>query len=304
MDIFSDDNRFATYFFSYIVVEKGLSSNTVEAYKRDLRLFSSYLDSVGVGVLKVDVSVVNGFVSSVSASHSVSSVSRILATLRAFYKFLVMEGYLGVSPMVDVKNPKLGVRLPKALSVFEVEQLLNAPDLESVVGVRDKALLEILYGCGLRISEAVNLTVDDFRLDEDGVSVLQVLGKGGKERIVPVGSYAMEAVRVYLTRSRPVLASKGRGCSFLFLNKRGGRLSRQSAWEVLQFNADRCGLGTQVSPHTLRHCFATHLLEGGADVRVVQELLGHSNVTTTQIYTKVTVNTLREVYSLSHPRAL
>ena len=159
-----------------------------------------------------------------------------------------------------------------------------------------------MYATGLRVSEAVNLSLDDLHVDSDGIAVLRVVGKGNKERIVPVGSFALKAVDNYLTISRPALASKGKGNSFLFLNKKGARLSRQSVWEILQVNRERAGLDVSISPHTLRHCFATHLLEGGADIRIVQELLGHSSVTTTQIYTKVTITTLLEVYASTHPR--
>jgi integrase/recombinase XerD len=192
-------------------------------------------------------------------------------------------------------------RLPKAIPVGNVEKLLAAASLgDSPAALRDRAMLEVLYGCGARISEAVGLDLDDVDLEQESV---RLLGKGGKERIVPLGHYAREAVTAYTVRARPSLAAKGKGTPALFLNQRGGRLSRQGAWAAIHAAAERAGLGDTVSPHTLRHSFATHMLEGGADIRVVQELLGHASVTTTQIYTMVTVQHLREVYAEAHPRA-
>ncbi|QPK93720.1 site-specific tyrosine recombinase XerD [Actinomyces sp. zg-332] len=299
-----DDNTLFRNFISFITIEKALSENTVLSYSSDMERFKNFIDGRGLSYSQVSTEDINEYVISLADRYSKTSIARSMATLRSFYKYLVSENIILNTPMNSVKTPKTGQKLPKALTFDEVETLLNAPDLQTVIGIRDKALLEILYGCGLRISEAVNLTIDNFRVDEDGISVLQVMGKGSKERIVPVGSFAIKAVNAYLSRSRPALAAKGKGSVNLFLNKRGNKLSRQSAWEILQYNVQACGLKKEVSPHTLRHCFATHLLEGGADIRVVQELLGHSNVTTTQIYTKVSITTLREVYSTSHPRAL
>ncbi len=299
-----DDNTLFRNFISFITIEKALSENTVLSYSRDMERFKNFIDGRGLSYSQVSTEDINEYVISLADRYSKTSIARSMATLRSFYKYLVSENIILNTPMNGVKTPKSGQKLPKALTFDEVETLLNAPDLQTIIGIRDKALLEILYGCGLRISEAVNLTIDNFRVDEDGISVLQVMGKGSKERIVPVGSFAIKAVNAYLSRSRPALAAKGKGSVNLFLNKRGNKLSRQSAWEILQYNVQACGLKKEVSPHTLRHCFATHLLEGGADIRVVQELLGHSNVTTTQIYTKVSITTLREVYSTSHPRAL
>ena len=230
-----------------------------------------------------------------------NSAARAVVAVRGFHRFLLRDGLAEQDPARLVRPPSPAKRLPKAISVEEVEAILNAAGGEdSPREVRDRALLELLYGCGARISEAVGLDVDD--LDLDGGTVL-LRGKGSKERLVPVGSYALEAVRAYLVRGRPVLVAAGRGSPALFLNTRGGRLSRQSAWAVLRAAATRAGITKEVSPHTLRHSFATHLLDGGADVRVVQELLGHASVTTTQIYTLVTVDRLREVYATSHPRA-
>jgi len=233
---------------------------------------------------------------------SASSAARTVVAVRGFHRFCVREGLTGVDPAAAVRPPSPPQRLPKALSVDEVTRILGAATgaEPSVLDTRDAALLEFLYGTGARISEAVGLDVDD--LDLESGSVL-LRGKGSKERVVPVGSYARDAVAAYLVRGRPDLVSRGHGTPGLFLNARGGRLSRQSAWSVLRRTAGRAGITKEISPHTLRHSFATHLLDGGADVRVVQELLGHASVTTTQVYTLVTVDKLREVYALSHPRA-
>jgi integrase/recombinase XerD len=235
---------------------------------------------------------------------SASSAGRTVVAVRGFHKFCLREGLTSVDPAAAVRPPSPPKRLPKALSVDEVTSILTAArgagDEPGVLAVRDAALLEFLYGCGARISEAVGLDVDDLDLDSGAVLLR---GKGSKERVVPVGSYARDAVSAYLVRGRPDLVARGRGTPALFLNARGGRLSRQSAWTVLRRAAQRAGVAKEISPHTLRHSFATHLLDGGADVRVVQELLGHASVTTTQVYTLVTVDKLREVYATAHPRA-
>jgi integrase/recombinase XerD len=234
-----------------------------------------------------------------------SSAGRTVVAVRGFHRFCLREGLTAVDPAAAVKPPAPPQRLPKALSVDEVSRILTAAagaEAEpAVLATRDAALLEFLYGTGARISEAVGLDVDDIDLDAGAVLLR---GKGSKERVVPVGSYAREALSAYRVRGRPDLVRRGRGTPALFLNARGGRLSRQSAWTVLRRAAQRAGIAKEISPHTLRHSFATHLLDGGADVRVVQELLGHASVTTTQVYTLVTVDKLREVYATSHPRAL
>ncbi len=231
-----------------------------------------------------------------------SSAARTLVAVRGFHAFVQVEGLTAGDPAAEVKPPAPPRRLPKALPLPDVEAILAAAGAAgTALAYRDKALLEFLYGTGARISEAVGLDVDDVDLDDGTV---RLLGKGSRQRVVPIGSYARDACRRYLAGARPELASTGRGSSAVFLNARGGRLSRQSAWAVLSKAANRAGVRAAVSPHTLRHSFATHLLDGGADVRVVQELLGHASVTTTQIYTLVTVDRLREVYATAHPRAL
>lgn len=233
---------------------------------------------------------------------SAASAARTVVSVRGFHRFALLESLTLVDPSCDVQPPSTSRRLPKALDYVDVERLIScAGDLDSPIGLRDRALLELLYGTGARISEAITLDVDDIDLVNRTVTVV---GKGDKQRKLPLGDYAARAIDAYLIRARSVFAAKGRGTSRVFLNTRGAPLSRQSAWSVLKSSAERAEIDAKVSPHTLRHSFATHLLEGGADVRVVQELLGHSSVTTTQIYTLVTADTLKQVYLTSHPRAL
>ncbi len=231
---------------------------------------------------------------------SAASAGRAVVAVRGLHRFALREGWTSTDPAREVRPPAPARRLPKAITVAQVEALLDAPDATTPLGLRDRALLELLYGTGARISEAVGLAVDDLHREE---GLIRLDGKGGKQRLVPVGSYAGRAVEAYLVRGRPGLLAAGPGSPALFLNARGGRLSRQSAWTALRAAAARAALDVDVSPHTLRHSFATHLLDGGADVRVVQELLGHASVTTTQVYTLVTVERLREVYATTHPRA-
>ena len=291
------------------MVERGLADNTLKSYRRDLRRYVGYLGAQGVDeVEKIQESSVAGFLMALregDAVHpplSAGSAARTVVAVRGFHKFAVREGLTQVDPAAAVRPPAPAKRLPKALPLADIERILDAAGAPgTALALRDRALLEVLYGTGARISEAVGLDLDD--LDPEQSTVL-LRGKGSKERIVPVGSFAREAVEAYLVRGRPELAAVGSGVPATFLNARGGRLSRQSAWAVLAKAADRAGVTADVSPHTLRHSFATHLLDGGADVRVVQELLGHASVTTTQVYTLVTVDSLREVYATAHPRAL
>ena len=290
------------------MVERGLSANTLASYRRDLRRYDDFLAASGVESLdRVSADTISAFLMRLREGDadrpplSASSAARTVVAVRGLHKFCLREGITASDPAAAVRPPAPPKRLPKALSVDEVERVLAQGKDPSVLDLRDAALLEFLYGTGARISEAVGLDVDELDLESGAV---RLLGKGSKERVVPVGSYAREAVSAYLVRGRPELVRRGRGTPALFLNARGSRLSRQSAWTVLRRAAARAGIAKEISPHTLRHSFATHLLDGGADVRVVQELLGHASVTTTQIYTLVTVDKLREVYAASHPRAL
>lgn len=301
-------------YLAHLTVERGLSRNTVAAYRRDLDRYTAYLTQhARTGPADVTERDVEDFVltlrtgSDGRAALSAASSARAVVAVRGWHRFWLLEGLTGADAAGAVRPPAQPRRLPKAISVDDVGRLLDAAGLgDGPVPLRDRALLELLYSTGARISEAVGLDVDD--LDRTpGRGSVRLLGKGGKERVVPVGTYALDAVDAYLVRARPALAAGGRtGGPALFLNTRGARLSRQSAWAALRQAAARAGLpgAEHVSPHTLRHSFATHLLAGGADVRVVQELLGHASVTTTQIYTLVTRDTLREVYAAAHPRAL
>ncbi len=295
-------------YLDHLSVERGLAANTLTSYRRDLRRYQEYLDELGIESLDaVTEATVTSFLVRLregDAHHpalSSTSAARTVVAVRGFHKFAVSDGLAISDPAASVKPPTPAKRLPKALPLSDVEAILEAAGAAgTTLALRDRALLEVLYGTGARISEAVGLDVDD--LDTvDGTVLLR--GKGSKERLVPVGSYALEAVDAYLVRGRPELVATGSGTAALFLNARGGRLSRQSAWAVLVRAAERAGVTRDVSPHTLRHSFATHLIDGGADVRVVQELLGHASVTTTQIYTLVTVDNLREVFATAHPRA-
>lgn len=294
-------------YLDHLTVERGLAANTLSSYRRDLRRYAAHLAGEGVETLDaVTEAAVSGFLVALREGDpehpplSATSAARTVVAVRGFHRFAVQDGLATTDPASGVKPPTPTKRLPKALPLADVEAILEAAGSSgTTLALRDRALLEVLYGTGARISEAVGLDVDDLDL-VDGTVLLR--GKGSKERLVPVGSYARDAVTAYLTRARPALVSAASGPA-LFLNSRGGRLSRQSAWAVLVKAADRAGVTKAVSPHTLRHSFATHLLDGGADVRVVQELLGHASVTTTQIYTLVTVDNLREVFATAHPRA-
>lgn len=279
------------------------------SYRRDLDRYQVFLGAAGVtGLASVTSAHLTGHLAALRAGDdehpalSSASAARAMSAVRGLHRFAAREGLAGADVSRDVKPPAPPKRLPKALDVDAVERLLAAPAADDPLGLRDRALLEFLYGTGARISEAVGIAIDDL----DGDSVV-LHGKGGRSRMVPLGRYARAALDAYLVRGRPMISSAGRGTPAVFLNARGGPLSRQSAWTILHRAAAAAGLPTEgphaVSPHTLRHSYATHLLDGGADVRVVQELLGHASVTTTQVYTLVTVDRLREVYATSHPRA-
>jgi integrase/recombinase XerD len=300
-------SRAVRTYLDHLTVERGLAPNSLAAYRRDLARYEAFAADRGItdvgAVTELDVADFLVALRTGDAEHpplAASSTGRAVVAVRGFHRFAVREGITVSDPGKGVRPPTLAKKLPKAITVSEVEAILDAAGADGTPrALRDRALLEVLYATGARISEAVGLDVDD--LDLDTASAL-LRGKGSKERMVPVGRLALAAVEAYLVRGRPALASSGVAGGALFLNQRGGRLTRQSAWTVLSVAVERAGVTSEVSPHTLRHSFATHLLDGGADVRVVQELLGHASVTTTQIYTLVTVDRLREVYVLAHPR--
>jgi integrase/recombinase XerD len=297
-------------YIDHLAVERGLAGNTVTAYQRDLDRYAAHLTATGLTSLEaVAEREIAGFLRALRTDPvsplSAASAARAVSAVRGLHRFAAREGVVAADASRDVAPPVPPRRLPRALAVDEVRRLLEsaAQPADDVVALRDAALLEFLYGTGARVSEAVGLAVDD--LDLATRSVL-LRGKGGRSRVVPVGGYARAAVEAYLVRARPALLAKarhGRTGHVLFRNARGGPLTRQGAWLILRQAAARAGLREDLSPHVLRHSFATHLLDGGADVRVVQELLGHASVTTTQVYTLVTVEKLREVYAVSHPRA-
>lgn len=296
-------------YLDHLAIERGLATNTLVSYRRDLTRYAQTLAGRGItSMAQVSEADVSEFLAALRTGDddhpplSTSSAARALIAVRGLHRFAVHDGVIAEDPARGVRPPNPPRRLPKAISVDDVERLLAAASsAEGPLPARDRALLELLYGSGARISEAVGLAVDDVDREAETVTLR---GKGAKTRLVPLGSFASRALDDYLVRGRPALAAAGTGTPLLFLNARGGPLSRQSAWTILRTTAERAGLTTAISPHTLRHSFATHLLDGGADVRVVQELLGHASVTTTQVYTLVTVERLREVYATAHPRAL
>jgi len=295
-------------YISHLRVEKGLARNTTIAYERDLLRFSTFLAELDLSADQLTSSLMDEFVASLrgrggSTPLAESSISRAVVAIRNFYSFASREENF-LNPIKEFNPPKIPKRLPKALSLEEVESLIaNAHREADLMSIRDVALLELLYATGGRVSEIISIKITDIsKLGESDTLAIRLQGKGGKERIVPVGRFAQQSLDQYLVRLRPSLLKENRN-EYLFLNARGTRLSRQSAWSIVDAAAKRAGLVEHVTPHSLRHSFATHLLDGGADIRVVQELLGHSSVTTTQIYTLVTIDRLRESYAQAHPRA-
>ena len=296
-------------FFNYLTIEKGLAANTVTAYKSDLDRFFHYLSINNLSLETIKSEDLSMYVAWLRGMGNTefkigeSSIARNVISLRSYFSYLAKE-HKYYDPTSNFKPPKIPKRLPKAVSRDQVLSILNIA-ADDQISIRDKAMLELLYSTGARVSELINLNAADISTitNEDQVNTtVKLKGKGGKERVVPIGSFAVKAVNDYLTRSRPNLIKVSTQRA-LFLNQHGGRLSRQSAWNVVTSNAERAGVGEQVSPHSMRHSFATHLLDGGADIRVVQELLGHASVTTTQIYTLITIDRLRESYSSAHPRS-
>lgn len=302
--------RWIDEFVSYVSYEKGLAKNSIESYRRDLGLWRSFCESEDVDPAAPTAEDMTSYLEALrsgrapaSKPFAPSSVARALVSLRGLYRFLVREGRVAADPTAKIGSPKQPRSIPKAIPLADVERILMLPP-DTPLGIRDRAILETLYGVGLRISELTALDVDD--VDLDGGRVLIRSGKGSKARRVPIGRQAVQALFVYTRSVRPELVARARtraAGAALFLNARGGRLSRQGCWKILKRYAERSGVGDKVSPHTLRHSFATHMLDAGADIRVVQELLGHASLATTQVYTLVSDSRLREVYLASHPRA-
>lgn len=306
MDNGTEATRVVNDYLSFAAIEKGLSKNTIKAYRRDLERFLSFLDLKEIQIESVDHSIMDEFLGWLRGAgggdpSSESTNSRTIVTIRNLYKFLATSNRVA-NPLQDYSPPKIPRRLPKALKIDEVISLLEASKLgDDVLSIRNNALIELLYATGGRISEIVELKLSDIS-EINETFTLKLSGKGGRERIVPIGNYARKSLERYLTAARPALLKNKKG-EAVFLNSRGNALSRQSAWDVITNCAERAEMKSHVTPHAIRHSFATHLLDGGADIRVVQELLGHSSVTTTQIYTLVTIDKLRESYASSHPRA-
>ena len=296
----------STSFLNHLQIERGLAANSIAAYRRDLNKFSVFLN--GKALAEVDPDLINAFEASLrEAKLSVASINRIDSTLRSFFKHLQQEyGY--ADPTLEIAPKKSARRLPKALTIAQIVSMIDAAYREGQpITARDQAMLELLYSSGARVSELIGINLNDLssiESDDGIITTLKLRGKGSKERIVPLGSFASKAIENYMVRVRPELAAKSaKTTSALFLNSRGSRISRQSAWQMVLDAAEAAGVTEHVSPHVFRHSYATHLLDGGADIRVVQELLGHASVTTTQIYTLITIDKVRESYSMAHPRA-
>jgi integrase/recombinase XerD len=299
-------NSAISSFLNHLQIERGLSKNTISAYKRDLSKFSFFLQEMDLG--SITPGDITRFETSLRADNlSIGTINRIDSTLRSFFKHLQAE-YGLADPTLEIASGKSVRRLPNALTITQILAMIEFAYREGEpITLRDQAMLELLYSSGARVSELIGINVNDLSTTQtsDGeITTLKLRGKGSKERFVPLGSFATRAIENYMVRIRPELATKGReNTSALFLNARGGRISRQSAWQMVLNSAKAAGVTEHVSPHVFRHSYATHLLDGGADIRVVQELLGHASVTTTQIYTLITIDKVRESYSLAHPRA-
>ena len=287
-------------FLDHLRIDRGLSENTLDAYKRDIREYLDFIKKVGLDSAQVGLSTLSSFFSSLrNKGRDSSTIARKASSIKSFYRFLLREEKLSVDPTLHLTAPKRTMRLPYVLNQAEVSKLVESPDPNRHLGKRDRAMLELMYGTGLRVSELISIKMADISFSN---SIVRCFGKRQKWRVVPIGSYAFKAVKEYMEEERPKL-TKGKAIDYLFLSQRGSKLTRMGFWKILKKYAKLSGLGKRVTPHTLRHSFATHLLEGGADLRVVQELLGHQSIATTQIYTKVDVEYLRETHRLYHPRA-
>ncbi len=290
-------------FLHYLIVEKGLAENTIQSYRRDISAYLIFIEK------KLQINDINHvtrvhimqFLSCLKdEGKSARTIARHIASIRSFHHFLILDKIVDHDPTVHIETPHPELKLPKVLNTDEVDKLLNTPDLTTTLGLRDKAMLELMYATGMRVSELVNLNINDVHLS---LGFVRCLGKGNKERIIPIGKMATEALKEYLEKARPKLINQKNKTDSLFMNHHGQRLSRQGFWKILKQMAVKAGIEKELTPHTLRHSFATHLLENGADLRSVQELLGHSDISTTQIYTHVTKTRLKDVYNQFHPRA-
>lgn len=286
------------HFINYLRVERGLANNTIQAYSRDLTGFAEYLNKIRRTPFDISKEEISDYVVILHKKYSARSVSRNVSSIKMFFRFLASEGSVETNPARLVETPRLPRKLPEFLNRQEVDLLLSQPKLSTKLGLRDRAMLEILYATGLRVSEMVSLRVLDVNLE---AGFVRTMGKGSKERVVPLGQKATDALKDYLEKSRLVL-SKGTNPSHLFLNSRGKSISRQGFWKIIKEYGIRANIKKKISPHSLRHSFASHLLEGGADLRSVQILLGHADISTTQIYTHVTRERLRELHEKHHPR--
>ncbi|MDK7325239.1 site-specific tyrosine recombinase XerD [Lactobacillus mulieris] len=289
-------------FLRFCSLERGLSKNTVDSYQLDLNQFIEYLDKEKITDWPEDPLIIDSYLAKQrDEGKKTSTISRGITTLRRFYRYLLRQHIWVVDPLIQIDTPKQEKRLPLALSQKEVEQLLAQPDIKTTTGLRDRAILELLYATGMRVSELINLKEADLHTD---LKIIRVLGKGSKERLVPVTDFALNWLDKYLKNVRdPALLKKGVACDFLFLNNRAGQLTRQAVWQSIKKYSKLAKIDKDITPHTLRHTFATHLLENGADLRVVQEILGHSDISTTQIYTNLSQKHIFDVYQKTHPRA-
>lgn len=294
--------KFLNEFLVYLKSIRGYSVNTIQSYRNDLERLINFLESKGVNDFNdVDKIILSSFFSTLDVMGlSTKSLARNYSSVKSFFRYLSSNDYIEQNPAIKFSAPKVRVNPPEVLSVSEINKILEQPNTKTLLGIRDKAMLEFAYATGVRVSELINLKLNDLFLDEE---VVRVFGKGSKERLVPIGSHAIYWVNQYLAKVRPVLAKKLISGNFVFLNSRGGKLSRMGFFKILRQYVHEAGIDKNVHPHTIRHSFATHLLEGGADIRVVQELLGHSKISTTQIYTHVDRTKLREVLMKYHPRA-
>lgn len=288
-------------YLRYSQIERGLSDNTIAAYHQDLTDFLAFLKKEGIRSWPTEAVDIDAFLAGQrDLNKATSSISRMISSLRKFYQWLVRQKIQKVNPMLEIDSPKKEHRLPVALSIAEVTSLLEQPDVKKKLGLRDRALLETLYATGIRVSELINLKLDNLH---EELRLLKVFGKGSKERLIPISDVAISWIKSYQEKVRdPLLLKTGKNCDFIFLNSRGGALTRQAVWQIIKRYCQMAGIKKNVTPHTLRHTFATHLLENGADLRVVQEILGHSDISTTQIYTNLSQKHILQVYAKTHPR--